>query len=188
MDDKKPEWFNGTQKEWKLHIRSMKKSFIQRPFAYHSYLQDTEGLQKIKHFIKCVKRGELPDNKILLWMAESFERYIEKESTRLPKTPSSFEESFGMPPIPKAGSPVKRYNKAYDNHQLLNAMAEILVENEGIGQDEAAHQAIKKICGENYDESKIKDAASLARDFRGWPANQHTIELFKIRKRKKADK
>lgn len=88
MDDKKPEWFEGTQEDWEKHMLSMKKSFVQRPFAYHSYLQDTESLQRIMHFVKCIKQGELPDNETLLWMANSFERYIEMESKRLKKAPS----------------------------------------------------------------------------------------------------
>lgn len=174
LTNEKPDWFHGSQEEWDQHIKLRKKAFMQHPFSYRSYIKDSENIQKIKHFVKCIKQGDLPDDDILSWMADKLELYTEGRSPEL-------DRAFGLLSKPKKGNPVAQYNAEIEKNGLLNEMAEILVKDESISKIKAAEIVLARY---NYG----MEAETLRRYFKDWPAREHAIELFKARARMQADK
>jgi len=166
----KPEWFTGTQKQWKDYIQSREKTFFQRTFIHRSYIKDTENIQKIMHFVECVQDGDMTDEATLFWIADCFKKYIDGKALYL-------DSAFGLRSKPRKGNPAEQFTYDKKMNSLLNTMAEILVENKKITQDRAAEMTLEKV-----EDSKI-DASTLSRYFRDWPARKHAIELYEIKKR-----
>lgn len=181
MVDKKPGWFHGSQEEWEIYDLSTRKSFKQRPFRYYSYFPESKELQRVLHFIKCIKNGDLPDDETLLWVADTFDSYVDAKSTRPQQSKEGLEEFFGI----KA---VSGYYTNIERHPILNKMAEIFVEigeENKNNQEEVALMALKKIYGDDYDQ-RI-DPSSWVRYYRAWHGKENAKKLFKIRNKKQAD-
>ncbi len=136
--NEKPDKFHGSQEEWERYIEPRKKTFFQKPFTYHAYIADSENIQRIDHFQKCIKDGVLPDDETLSWIACSFERYINGPSLTL-------DSAFGLKSKTKKGTPIEQYKSALKSNDLLNIMARNLVENKNISQVKAAEMALNEL-------------------------------------------
>lgn len=170
----KPNWFKGSQKEWDKHIASISKTYVQRSFSYHTYIKDSENIQKIQHFVKCIEQGELPDDDTLSWISDNFNRYLNKKVLTL-------DSAFGMKSKPKGGNPIDQFNTEVEKNVLLNRMAEIIV-TDNISQVKAAEIVLRE-----YDDTDLYPK-TLARYFRDWPTKKYALELYTIKARRKADK
>ncbi len=173
--NKRPDWFTGSQEEWETHLSSQQKTFVQRPFVYHSYIKDSQNVQKINHFIKCIKNGRLPDDETLSWISCNFENYIKGTSL-------SLDSAFGLRSKPKKGNSAEQYKKEIERNELLNTMASILVEDKKISKIKVAEMAL------NEQNNTEIEPETLARYFRDWSTREHALDRYKTRARRKADK
>lgn len=168
----KPSWFTASQEKWLEYIKFGTRSFFQRRFSYHSYITDSESIQKIKHFVDCTKNEELPDQEVLKWISDNFEQYLNGKSL-------SLESAFKLKSKPKKGNPAQQYQKDKDTNELLMCMAKRIVNNSNkYSQEEIADQAL------NETGNSTIDATTLARYYRAWPTRSDAETLYKIEKSK----
>lgn len=127
-------------------------------------IDNMSSFEKIMYAKQAFLQGALPELNTLLYIALSFEKYIQG------KGDISLDEAFQLQPKPKAGNPSKQYASENHYNNLLFEMA-CLRADKKISIEDAAFE----VC-ERQEEDAVDMASTLCRKYSS--GNWKNIESF----------
>ncbi len=109
----------------------------------HRLCEDPNPVDQVEHFAQALLSGALPDAETLMFVAESFFRYIDNGGVD-PETgkPFSLDDAFTMPPRRRVGNPAQIRRRDRELGSLLFDMVCLKTDNPSMSLLDAAENVL----------------------------------------------
>lgn len=106
-----------------------------REFFHRELVEDSEVIQKLAHFSDCVHSGVFPDDKVMIFMANAIQTYLNEKTETL-------DDAFLLKPIKGQGSAAKNYRIKCEAAELIATVLQYQAD-ENLTQEQAIFNTLE---------------------------------------------